>query len=303
MTPLNQAEEVRARLQADRDPLPPAQTPLALHTFSKVVAAFAFLLLIAGGLVTSTGSSLSVPDWPLSFGKTMPAMVGGVAFEHGHRLIAGAVASLTWTLAFWLWASEPRAWVRKLGYLAAGAILLQALLGGATVLLRLPPPVSISHACLAQAVFCLLVAIAQATSPWYQGPVRHSAGALWKTGALAIGAVYVQLMFGALLRHTGMGLMLHVGWAGVALFAVLAASTRGVAAGHAEFGLFNPSALLSAVVTTQLALGYAAMRVRFSPDYAPGFSRGALAITTHLAVGALLLGTTVVWTMRARRAR
>src|SRR4051812_27558229 len=74
----------------------------SLHVFSKVVCVFAFLLLVVGGLVTSTGSSLSVPDWPLSFGKVMPPMIGGVAFEHGHRLVAGAVALLTWTLAFWL---------------------------------------------------------------------------------------------------------------------------------------------------------------------------------------------------------
>ena len=304
MSPIDGAE-VRGRLKADRDPIPAAETPPALHAFSKVVAAFAFLLLIAGGLVTSTGSSLAVPDWPLSFGKAMPPMIGGVAFEHGHRMIAGAVAALTWTLTLWLWKSEPRAWVRKLGYLAAGGILLQALLGGATVLLRLPPAVSISHACLAQAVFCLLVAVAQATSPWYRSPVREAAGdrGLWKAGAFALGAVYVQLVFGALLRHTGTGLMLHMGWAGVALLAVLAASTRGVAARRVEYGLYAPSALLSVIVTGQLALGYLAFRVRFSPDFAPGISRGALITTTHLAVGALLLGTTVVWTLRARRAR
>lgn len=300
---MNDAQEVRGRVKADRDPVPGARAPAALHAFSKLVAVFAYLLLIAGGLVTSTGSSLSVPDWPLSFGKTMPLMTGGVVFEHGHRLIAGAVAALTWTLAFWLWKSEPRAWVRKLGYLAAGGIVLQAVLGGMTVLLRLPPAVSISHACLAQAVFCLILAVAQATSPWYQTPVAQPGAGLFKAGVLAIAAVSMQLVFGALLRHTGTGLMLHMGWAGVALLAVLAASTRGVAARRSEYGLYGPSALLSAVVTLQIALGYFAFRVRFSPDFAPGVTRGALVTTTHLAVGALLLGTTVVWTLRARRAR
>jgi cytochrome c oxidase assembly protein subunit 15 len=300
---MNDAREVLGRVEADLDPVP-AQTPAALHAFSKIVCAFAYLLLIAGGLVTSTGSSLAVPDWPLSFGKAMPPMIGGVAFEHGHRMIAGVVAALTWTLTLWLWRSEPRAEVRRLGYLAGAGILLQALLGGATVLLRLPPAVSISHACLAQAVFCLLVAVAQTTSPWYaRRPGHHEGDGLWKAGAFAIGAVYVQLIFGALLRHTGMGLMLHMGWATVALFAVLAASTRGVTARREEYGLYTPSAALSLLVTTQLALGYLAFRVRFSPDFAPGISRGALLTTAHLALGALLLGTTVVWTLRARRAR
>ena len=297
------AEEVLGRPKVDLDPVVAASESTALHAFSKVVAFFAFCLLIAGGLVTSTGSSLSVPDWPLSFGKVLPPMLGGVAFEHGHRLIAGLVASLTWSLTVWLWAREPRAWVRRLGYAASGAILLQALLGGATVLLRLPPAVSISHACLAQAVFCLLVAVAQATSPWFQEKAVTGAGTVWKAGAVALGALYVQLIWGALLRHTGQGLALHLGWATAVTAAVLVASTRGINARRNAFGLANPSTLLSLLLPVQLAFGYVAYRVRFSPDFVAGFSRGALLTTVHLAIGASLLATTVVFTMRAHRAR
>jgi cytochrome c oxidase assembly protein subunit 15 len=301
---MTNAEKVLSPRKPDLDPVAsPASESVALHAFSKVVAFCAFCLLIAGGLVTSTGSSLSVPDWPLSFGKVLPPMIGGVAFEHGHRMIAGVVAALTWSLTGWLAAREPRAWVRRLGYAASGAILLQALLGGATVLLRLPPAVSISHACLAQAVFCLLVAIAQATSPWFQERSVPGAGTVWKAGAAAIGALYLQLVWGALLRHTGQGLMLHMAWAGAATFAVLIASTRGINARRQAYGLANPSTLLSLLIPIQLCLGYFAYRVRFSPDFVAGFSRGALLTTAHLALGATLLATSVTFTLRAYRSR
>src|SRR5690242_16617499 len=143
-------------------------TSNASAKFSQITATSAFLLLIAGGLVTSTGSSLSVPDWPLSFGKAFPPMIGGVLFEHSHRMIAGTVALLTFALTLWLRFCETRLWVRRMAYAASGAIVLQALLGAATVIWRLPAPISISHACLAQGVFCLLLALAEVSSAPYQ---------------------------------------------------------------------------------------------------------------------------------------
>ena len=133
-------------------------------------------------------------------------MAGGVFFEHGHRLIAGAVGLLTFALAAWIWLREPRRWVRNAALAAAGGIVLQALLGGITVLYRLPPQVSISHACLGQAVFCLLVALAQATSPGYARLCAPVSGPRLRTlGAVLAAAVYVQLILGAVLRHTGEG--------------------------------------------------------------------------------------------------
>jgi cytochrome c oxidase assembly protein subunit 15 len=287
--------------ESQRTATRPSLSDVPLHVFAKVVCAFAFLLLVAGGLVTSTGSSLSVPDWPLSFGKVMPPMIGGVAFEHGHRLIAGVVALLTWSLALWL--HRARSQARFLGYAAAGGVLLQALLGGATVLLRLPPQISISHACLGQTVFCLLVAIAQATSPWYAAPASRGAGAAWKTGCAALLAGFVQLALGAYLRHTGSGLFAHAGWAAVVVVAVLSASTKGMALRRPEFGLEDPSTLLSLLVIAQVTLGYLSYKTRFAPDFVSGFSRGALITAGHLAVGALILATTLVWTMRAARSR
>src|SRR3989338_8683449 len=133
---------------------------LTLPRFSILTAVCTFFLLIAGALVTSTGSGLAVPDWPRSFGTFFPPMEGGILFEHGHRMAAGTVAIMTFTLMIWLWKSEPRRWLCWLGTSAAAAVLLQALLGGLTVLMKLPPQVSIAHAVLAQTFFCITVTLA-----------------------------------------------------------------------------------------------------------------------------------------------
>src|SRR5467141_1060510 len=107
----------------------------AHHRFAVFAASVTFLLIIAGALVTSNDAGLSVPDWPTSFGTfRMPRMVGGVKFEHGHRMVAGTVVILTLILAGWLWRSEPRRWVRRLGAISVLTIIAQAILGGITVL-------------------------------------------------------------------------------------------------------------------------------------------------------------------------
>src|SRR5689334_15853122 len=125
-------------------------SPKALHRFALVTSFCTLFLLVAGALVTSTGSGLAVPDWPLSFGQIFPPMKGGVFFEHGHRMIAASVGLLTTALAFLLWRFETRPSVRKLGLIAAGLVVVQGLFGGMTVLLRLPVAVSVAHACIAQ---------------------------------------------------------------------------------------------------------------------------------------------------------
>ena len=140
-----------------------------LHRYAKLVSAATVLLIVAGGLVTSTGSGLAVPDWPTSYGWNMftfpmKHMVGGIFYEHGHRLIASGVGFLTIILAVWIWRAEPRRWMRNLGFVALGAVCLQGLLGGITVLWFLPTAVSTAHAGLAQIFFCLTIAISLFTS-------------------------------------------------------------------------------------------------------------------------------------------
>src|SRR3989338_726134 len=142
-----------------------------LSRYTKLLAGVTFLLIIAGGLVTSTDSGLAVPDWPLSYGQFMPPMVGGIRYEHSHRLIAASVGLMTILLVGWLMAVERRRWVRWLGIAALGTVVLQGILGGLTVLYLLPDPVSIFHACLAQTFFALIVALAFFTSREWFSPV------------------------------------------------------------------------------------------------------------------------------------
>ena len=141
-----------------------------LHLFAKFVVGCTVLLVLAGSLVTSTDSGLAVPDWPTTYGWNMftfpPSMwVGGIFYEHGHRLIASTVGFLTIVLAIWIWRADPRAWMKRLGVAALAAVILQGILGGITVLYFLPTPVSTAHAGLAEIFFCMTVAIALFTSP------------------------------------------------------------------------------------------------------------------------------------------
>ena len=136
-----------------------------LHRFAVLTALSTFILIFVGGLVTSTASGLSVPDWPLSFGQVFPPMKGGVVYEHSHRMVAAFVGVLTTVLAIWIYRCDKRIWLRWLGFIALIAIILQGVLGGATVLLSLPTEVSVAHACIAQAFFCLTVSLAVFTNP------------------------------------------------------------------------------------------------------------------------------------------
>src|ERR1041385_3610296 len=124
------------------------------HAFARLTATSTFVLIFVGGLATSGGSSLSVPDWPLSYGMFFPPMVGGVFYEHGHRMVAAFVGLLTVILTLWICIKEERAWVRWLSIGAFLAVLAQGILGGLTVRYLLPTSISMLHACLAQTFFC-----------------------------------------------------------------------------------------------------------------------------------------------------
>jgi heme a synthase len=182
-----------------------------LNSYTLVLAFCTLLLIIAGGLVTSTDSGLSVPDWPLSYGKLMPPMVGGILYEHGHRMVASLVGFLTVVLVFLIYRKEQRSWLRKLSIVALIAVILQGVLGGMTVLLLLPTWISVSHATLAQTFFCIVSLIALFQTSWWQNaelPLleENKGKSLFTFGLIAVGVVYVQLIVGALMRHTASGL-------------------------------------------------------------------------------------------------
>ena len=184
-----------------------------LRRLSKLTVFSTLFLIFAGALVKSHEVGLSVPDWPTTYGEQMfsfpvSKMVGGIFFEHGHRLTATLVGFFMLIQAFWLGISDEQLWLKKLGYLALAAVILQGLLGGITVLLFLPPLVSILHGILAQTFFILTIIIAYALSKErtnrtetevYNRPIHKSA-------LIMGGMVYIQLILGALMRHTASGL-------------------------------------------------------------------------------------------------
>jgi len=180
-----------------------------LHLYARVLAVCTFLLVIAGGLVTSTGSGLAVPDWPLSYGQVMPPMVGGIFYEHGHRMVATVVGIMTVVLAVLLWRIEKRSWVRVLGGVALLAVIVQGVLGGLTVLLLLPTPISVLHAALAQSFFTITVIIALVTSRGWRAdePARTEGSTKTKVlSTLAVATIFLQLLLGAWMRHSDAGL-------------------------------------------------------------------------------------------------
>lgn len=287
------------------------------HRFTTFTAAATFVLIFIGGLVTSTGSSLAVPDWPLSYGQFFPPLVGGILYEHGHRMVAGTVALLTLALAVWTWRDEPRAWARWLALIALAAVVLQAILGGVTVLLRLPTAVSVSHAALAQAFFCLLVALALVTGRDWLSPASASRGdvVLQVSSIATTAAVYAQLLLGAVVRHTGSGLAIpdfplaygrlvpdlasfpvaihfaHRVGALVVSALIFATTARVLAAHRQDPRLTRPASLLLALVVLQLSLGAAIIWTR----------KAVLPTTAHVAIGAAILATSLVIALRSRR--
>src|SRR5262245_14932566 len=189
---------------------------IGLHRFALFTACSTAFLIFVGGLVTSNQAGLSVPDWPTSYGWNMftfpySKWVGGIFYEHGHRLVASFVGFLTVILASWTWLRESRRWLRVLSLVALGAVITQGILGGLTVKYLLPTSISMTHACLAQTFFCLTIALAYFTSPqWKQGLPRvrdrHEGLSLPMVCAITTGVVYVQLLLGAWMRHTQSGL-------------------------------------------------------------------------------------------------
>jgi cytochrome c oxidase assembly protein subunit 15 len=304
---------------------------MLLHLFAVLVAVSTAVLIFAGGLVTSTGSGLSVPDWPNTYGWfmfTFPVdkWVGGIFYEHSHRLIASTVGFLIMVLAFWLWRVEPRRWVRRLGYVSLVAVIVQGILGGITVLFFLPDPISIAHAGLAQLVFCLTLTIALVTSPgWKRGyaadgksPAHASGDAtLQQLGVTATVLVYAQILIGATMRHTGAGLAIPdfpfvfgglvppVWNAAIAIHyahrvgAIVVAVTALALIGHVLYhhrrtaALRRPSLALLLFVAAQITLG--ALTVLSGKHY--------IINSLHVVFGALVLGTSLVLTLRAWRPR
>jgi len=280
---------------------------LWLHRYILFTAFCTFLLLIAGALVTGNEAGLSVPDWPLSYGSLTPPMIGGIFYEHGHRMIASFVGLLTVILAFWVWKQEKRRLVRIVAFSALGVVIAQGLLGGLTVLLFLPAPVSVMHACLAQTFFCLIASLALLTSKGWQNKIELEAEdrkqlSLRKIGVWATAAVYLQLILGAALRHSKSGIVFHVAGAFLVAIFILWYIGRIYKFFEHRSELFNPALILGFLLMIQISLGVGSYLVRLTgrEDVQP-LPLPVAVTTAHLAVGALLLATCVVLTIQVFR--
>ncbi len=275
-----------------------------------ILACWTFLLIIAGALVTSNDAGLSVPDWPTSFGSLykIPKLVGGVKFEHTHRMIAQVAGLLTIILAVWTWRAEKRRWMRILGLTAVGTVVAQGVLGGLTVLFYLPPPISSAHAALAQTFFCIAVAMAVFTSQkWVEEHPRveldQRRPALFTLTLLSIFVLYVQLILGAMFRHHGLSWWPHVVNAITVTFVLAWTAIRALSVySHIE-AVRRPAILMLALVMTQLCLGFTAFvtRVAWGRDALQPELPMVVSTVTHVAVGALLLATTVILAIQVWR--
>ena len=283
--------------------------PVWAHRLAVALCAATFVLILFGGLVTNTGAALAVPDWPTTFGYNMflfpwSKMVGGILYEHSHRLLGAVVGLLTIALTAALWLSERRRWLRWLGVTAAIAVSVQGLLGGLRVLL-VEDAIAIVHGCLAQAFFGLAVCLALWTSRQWVAPSvpASSADALLvrRLAMLTAGVVYGQIIFGALLTHVGKRLDGHLLGA-AALGLLIAALAVRLRKGHpGRPVLLRPVHGLVGLLLVQVLLGVGAYAVRFTemPVLTP-FTALAFPVA-HRLTGALLFAASLLLILRAYR--
>ena len=274
-------------------------------------------LIFIGGLVTSTGSALAVPDWPLAFGQLIPKLEGGVRFEYGHRVAAAIVSILTLGLAVWAARAEPRRLIRRMAAGAFALVIFQAVLGGVTVLLELPLAIAVTHAATAQAFFCLIVAITVLMNPDFASSsptcaVRPLPATLPVQAAVTTAVIYLQILIGAVMRHLG---------AGLAIPDFPLSYGRLVPPLDSGFVVINFAHRCGALLVTMLGVWTVARVLRNAPGEprlrwpAGGLlvllmlqiTLGALTIwsgraviptTAHVAVGAAVLATSLVLTIR-----
>jgi cytochrome c oxidase assembly protein subunit 15 len=266
------------------------QTPQSLHRYAIACVVATWCLIFIGGLVTSTGSALAVPDWPLAFGHLVPRLVGGVRFEYGHRVAAAAVSVMTLGLAIGAARSEPRSWVRKLAIGAFALVIVQAGLGGITVLLELPLAIAVTHAATAQAFLCLIVALAVVTNPRFGTAASETAlhPRLIVLTTVTTMAIYVQILLGAVMRHLG---------AGLAIPDFPLSYGRLIPPLDSGFVMINFAHRAGALAVSILTV-WTVMAVMRGDRGDPWIRRPAIAIVVLLAIQ-ITLGALTVWSGRA----
>lgn len=269
-------------------------------------------LLALGSIVTTFRVGMADPIWPtypwhlllISYDEPQP----GFLIEHTHRLAGYIVGCLIIVLAVGLWRTGQR-WLRLLGVTALAAVIVQGLLGGFRVKLHalVGTDLALIHGCFAQIVFGLLVGLAVFTSRgWCAAPAADSP-ALRRWSLAAAGLIYLQIVFGAWIRHTGspFGQRLHV----LLAFGVVAAATGLLCVIFTQQPrdrrLTGPATLLAALLMLQIMLGLEAWIMRTAAGWMlelqPLTVRQAIIRTAHVLVGSLTFATAMVLTLRAHR--
>jgi len=267
-----------------------------VHRFAVFVVCWTILLFVAGALVTSRDAALSVPTWP---GPVMPPMVGGVLYEHSHRMIAGALGVFTLILAIIVWTKEKRSWLRWFSAIAVGGVVVQAILGGQVVIRLLHYWLPVLHACFAQIVFAAVLSIAVFTSKWWVSdrPQLEDNGSpsIHSVAILNAAAIYLQVILGAGFRHKEIPIWPHMAGAllvlGVVIWTAVVLRKR--------FGqsreLSKARILLHAIFGTQFLLGFAAYWSRLSTAEAPQPMPVMVSLTViHTVVGAILFAFSIL---------
>lgn len=277
-----------------------------VHRYALFLVAYAVILLTAGALVTSEDAALAVPDWPLSYGTLNPPMVGGIAFEHSHRLIAAGLGFLVIILAFALWKSEERPWMRWLGFAALGTVILQGILGGLTVLQLLHYWLPVMHACVAEIMFAILVSIAVFTSRWYmeEQPQYPDSGSPSIHFIVTLNAlvIFLQVLVGAGFRHHYLSLKPHVFGAPVVLAMVIWTAAVLKRRFPEVPAIGRVRMLLHSVVGLQIILGLIAFWVRIhSADDPQPMPTVVISTVVHTVVGAILFAVSIITVLVCER--
>jgi len=270
-----------------------------VHRFAMFVFGWTILLLVAGALVTSNEAALSVPDWPTSYGSFTPPMVGGIFYEHSHRVIAGALGILLMMEAIVIWRYEVRRWLRWFALAAVGGVVAQAILGGQVVIQLLHYWLPVLHACFAQIMFAAILSLAVFTSKWWTDsrPVLEDRGSLSIHSIVIVNAVvtFLQVFLGAGFRHQDMPIWPHMVGALVVLGVMIwtAAVLRRRFDSSRELTLGRT--LLHSMVGTQILLGVAAYWSRLVTKDAPQPMPTMVVLTVvHTVFGALVFAASIL---------
>jgi heme a synthase len=270
-----------------------------IHKYALFLVFYAAVLLTAGALVTSEDAALAVPDWPLSYGTLNPPMIGGIAFEHSHRMIAAGLGFLIIILAYLLYRYEERPWMKWLGLAALGGVIFQGVLGGLTVIKLLHYWLPVMHACTAEIMFAILVSIAFFTSRWYMQSLPQYADrgspSIHSIVTLNAFVIFLQVLAGAGFRHKYMSLKPHVFGAPIVLAMVIwtAGTLRRRFPEVREIS--RARVALHSIVGLQILLGIAALWTRISTADAPQpMPLMVTATVVHTVVGATLFAASIV---------